>query len=172
MELAQDLEMDAFWNHEEIAASNDHWNHMTWAVMGNSVWSEWKDIFSRPFDLKTRTALLDNMVRLSVRGRLKEFVFVGITEQYDESCRRLCLAMNWPSFSDIHHIHGVKQLSHEHPDFLKSHQSLKPTPNAIKVLKRLTELDQIVYEEALTLFQISNNEFQSVVEEVQNENSI
>jgi hypothetical protein len=161
MELAHALEMDVFWNHEEIAHSTDHWNHMTWAVMGHSLWSEWKDVFSRSLSLKTRTALLENMVRLAIRRRLKKFVFVGVNEKYDESCRRLCVLMNWPCFSSFSHIHGVKQLSNTHPDFVKNHRLLKPSSNAIKVMRSLIELDLILYEEALFLFNQSNNVIQS-----------
>jgi hypothetical protein len=152
MVLANKLPMKHFFNHEEIINSTDQWNHMTWSVMGNTLWSEWKTFFQLTKNANSKKIFLEKIVRPAIQLRLTEFKFVGLTEKYEESCTRLCKLMNWPNFHEIKNNHGVEKLSFEHPDFNKQHISDFPCIEAKNAMNDLVDFDLILYEEARNIF--------------------
>jgi hypothetical protein len=148
MKLAQELSIDTYYASRDVASSPSTWNHMTWCVMGDRKWREWRRLLAG-IRGERRTRVIESL-RSPIRERLREFCFVGLQEDFTRSCRELFRIMGRPC-PEERADHSVEQLS-ELSSYIR--KSAKPvlTPRAIEVMSELVELDAILYEEAKTLY--------------------
>ena len=147
MKLAQELDIETYYASRGVAGSPSTWNHMTWCLMGERQWREWRRLLAGIRGEK-RTRVIESL-RVAISERLREFCFVGLQEDFTRSCRELFRIMG-RSCPEERSDHSVEQLS-EATSYIKKSARPVLTPRAIEVMSELVELDAILYEEAKTL---------------------
>jgi hypothetical protein len=148
MKLAQELSIETYYASRDVARSPSTWNHMTWCVMGNRQWHQWRRLLEG-FRGERRTRAIESL-RAPIRERLREFCFVGLQEKFAQSCRELFRAMG-RTCPEVRKDHSVEQLAAT-TSYIKGGTRPVLTPRAVEVMADLVELDTILYEEAKTLF--------------------
>ena len=89
-------------------------------------------------------------IRGAIRKRLKEFLFVGLQEDFERSCVFMFHLMGHHNVA-LRSDHSVDALSAEFSYFRKVEKPAM-TPAIEAVLEKLVELDDIIYEEAKVLY--------------------
>jgi len=148
MKLAQELDIETYYASRGVARSPSTWNHMTWCVVGDRQWHQWRRLLAGVRG-ERRVRVIESL-RAPIRERLREFSFVGLQENFTGSCRELFRIMGRPC-PDERADHSVEQLSATSAYIRKSAKPVL-TPRAIEVMSELVELDAILYEEAKTLY--------------------
>ena len=148
MKLAQELDIETYYASRGVARSPSTWNHMTWCVVGDRQWHQWRRLLAGVRG-ERRVRVIESL-RAPIRERLREFSFVGLQENFTGSCRELFRIMGRPC-PDERADHSVEQLSATSSYIRKSAKPVL-TPRAIEVMSELVELDAILYEEAKTLY--------------------
>ena len=148
MKLAQELGIETYYAASDVARSPSTWNHMTWCVMGDRQWRQWRRLLAGVRG-ERRVRVIESL-RAPIRERLREFSFVGLQENFTGSCRELFRIMGRPC-PDERADHSVEQLSATSSYIRKSARPVL-TPRAIEVMADLVELDAMLYEEAKTLY--------------------
>jgi hypothetical protein len=148
MKLANEMDIESFYQCDEIATRRDTWNHMTWCVMGSRQWKQWR-LHLTNSGLEERAWLLERL-RPVIRERLREFCFVGLQEDFSNSCRVLFDILGRPCPA-VRSDHSVEKLSTVHAHIKRV---AKPalTTRVDRVLSELVELDTILYEEAKVVY--------------------
>src|SRR5947207_1247200 len=150
MKLAQELGIETYYAASEVARSRSTWNHMTWCVMGDRQWGQWRRLLAGVRG-ERRVRVIESL-RAPIRERLREFAFVGLQENFTGSCRELFRIMGRPC-PDERADHSVEQLSATSSYIRKSARPVL-TPRAIEVMADLVELDPLLHEEAKTLYEL------------------
>lgn len=148
MKLAQELSIETYYASRDVARSPSTWNHMTWCVMGNRQWREWRRLLEG-IQGERRTRVIESL-RDPIRERLREFCFVGLQEKFTQSCRQLFRTMD-RTCPDVRRDHSVEQLAAT-TSYIKGGARPALTTRAVEVMADLVELDTILYEEARILF--------------------
>jgi hypothetical protein len=148
MKLAQELSIETYYASRDVARSPSTWNHMTWCVMGNRQWHQWRRLLEG-FRGERRARAIESL-RAPIRERLREFCFVGLQEKFTQSCRQLFRAMG-RTCPEVRKDHSVEQLAAT-TSYIKGGTRPVLTPRAVEVMADLVELDTILYEEAKILF--------------------
>jgi hypothetical protein len=153
MELANQLDIMEFLEHPEIHEQTGCWNHMTWVVMGDQTWREWKStlasLTTSP-DGNARASFLKE-AGMAIQKRLSEFLWVGIQEEYDASIRLLFNVLERPHPGEVPTDHSLAGLMAQEPFFKKA----MPVQRISEISPRaaeLMELDLILYKKAKTIF--------------------
>ena len=151
-ELANRLDIVEFLEHPEIHEATGTWNHMTWVVMGDRIWKEWKDRFAelaaKPNEIE-RTRLIMEASK-AIWKRLSEFLWVGIQEEFDASIRLLCDHLGLPYFEELPVDHSLTKLMATDPHFKRS-MTRQTISDVSPRMYELMELDAILYKYAKTL---------------------
>jgi len=87
--LADSLSVGDLCLHPAIQESRLSWNHMTWAVMGESLWTQWRMALWGKQDSKERIQYLETEVRPKMQRRLESFYFIGEQETFDDTMNSL-----------------------------------------------------------------------------------
>jgi len=153
MQLANELNLERFFEHYLGVNDPDLLNHMTWAVMGQVKWVEWTTLLNQKMSPKQRVTILTRTIRPAIRERLKEFAWVGLQEDFDNSLINLCRVLDWPPFNSVRADHSLNKLTKEHPDFKKEISKEPVSLEAETILNQFIELDMILYEEAKLLYE-------------------
>lgn len=152
MKYANELTFESFLEIDEIKFSPDMWNHMTWAIMGQRQWKAWQTMLSKSSD---EAGLADNILksaRPAIRGRLREFIFVGLQEDFDRAVRILFQILQRPRPENIRANHSLELLAQTDPHFKRNVVKQPMTPRLDSALDGLVQLDNIVYEEAREMY--------------------
>lgn len=91
------------------------------------------------------TALSGGELLDEAKERLDSFLFVGITEEFDESIKRLCNSIGWPHWERSHPL-----LLNVTPE--NSVKKADLSEKTIKLIEELTELDQNLYDYRSKIF--------------------
>jgi len=148
MEHANRLDPAAFFNLDEVTKRFDVWNHMTWCVMGNRLWRQWRAGLDGTSG-KARRQLLDSYA-IAIRARLLEFAFVGLTEDFSRSCELLFERMGRPKPED-RFDHSLDALKRKH-QYFKDIPTMALTDEIKAAMSPVTELDEILYAEARQIY--------------------
>ena len=148
MELANRLTVREFFSRDEIFSSSGFWNHQTWCVMGQRCWNGYRQLFAS-HDRSADRGLLDDIAG-DIRLRLREFLFVGLQEDFERSCERLFIALDMP-MPAVRADHSVRQLASASNNF-KIVENAPVTPEDDSVIARYTQVDDILYAEATALY--------------------
>jgi hypothetical protein len=148
MKRAQELSIEAYYASSDVGRWPSTWNHMTWSVMGERQWRQWRRLLAGVRGEK-RARVIESL-RAPIRERLQEFCFVGLQENFAASCRELFCIMGRPC-PEERADHSVEQLSTTSAYIRKTDRPVL-TPRALEVMADLVELDAILYEEAKTLY--------------------
>jgi hypothetical protein len=149
MKLAQELPIEAYYGIGNFARSPSTCNHMTWCVMGDRQWRQWRRLLAGVRG-ERRVRVIESL-RAPMRERLREFAFVGLQEDFTASCRELFRIMDRPC-PEERADHSVEKLAAAN-SYIKNSARPELTPRAIEVMSELTELDAVLYEEARALYE-------------------
>jgi hypothetical protein len=148
MQLANDLDVESFYRSPVIASRPDTWNHMSWCIMGNRQWREWRLLLEAKRG-RDRAEVVEGM-RPSIRARLRELRFIGLQEDFAHSCRSLFTVLGRPC-PEQRADHSVEQLAAILP-FIKKVRQPAMTAGVSQAMEPLVEVDSILYEEAQALY--------------------
>lgn len=87
--LADTLKVKEFLTHKSTRESRLTWNHMTWAVMGNSIWKQWRGSLDKCTDTHEKQHIINTQIKPAIRRRLGQLYFIGEQETFDESTNTL-----------------------------------------------------------------------------------
>ena len=150
MKFANERQPEQFFAISELRSCTDLWNHMTWAIMGDRQWNEWQSTLSQEGGCSAE--IIESTIRPAIRKRLREFLFVGLQEDYDRSVRMLFERLGWEQPTEIPKVHSLELLTKTDPDFKKRVEKQPMTPHLDALLDQYVQLDNIVYEEARHLY--------------------
>ena len=153
LELANQLNILEFLEHPQIHDSNMWWNHMTWVVMGDQTWTEWKKtlaVLATSTDLNARVTFL-KMVSKAISNRLSEFFWVGIQEDYYASVELFFEKIKRPLPEEITAENVLTNRIGKDPGF-KSTMQLQNISEITPRVFELIELDLILYKKAKAMF--------------------
>ncbi len=148
MRLANDLDLETFYRSDEIVYRCDTWNHMTWCIMGDRQWEQWRSLLANTA-AQDRARVVESL-RAPIRERLHEFCFVGLQEDFAASCRVLFRILG-RACPEERADHSVETLSAIHSHFRRLAKPAITAP-ADQAMAALIELDTLVYEEASSLY--------------------
>jgi hypothetical protein len=150
--LANELPMADFFARAEIDQDWGVWNHMTWAIMGERQWREWRRLLRNAGgDAKAESDVLSGTIRPAIRQRLGEFSFIGIQEDFDRSILLLFRTLNRTPPA-VRVDHSLEDIMGTTEGFKRDMRRQPVTAATDAVVERLVNLDNIVYSEAKTLY--------------------
>jgi phenylpyruvate tautomerase PptA (4-oxalocrotonate tautomerase family) len=88
-ELADTLSVEELILHPKMKESRLSWNHMTWAVMGETLWNQWRTELQGILDGQARIHYLEREVQPIMKNRLAGIYFIGEQETFEESMNSL-----------------------------------------------------------------------------------
>jgi len=147
-EIANRLDAAEFFRSVMAPARSDLWNHLTWCVMGQRKWNDYRQLLSG-IDEPTVARRLED-IRVEIRKRLEEFAFIGLQEDYPFSCQRLFQQIG-ARVPHVRHDHSVESLS-ANAQYFKYVPRRPLTSQLEETLAQLTRLDAIVYREGCDLY--------------------
>jgi hypothetical protein len=150
MKVANERQPEQFFAIGELRSSKDLWNHMTWAIMGARQWNEWQSTLSQEGGRSAE--IIESTIRPAIRKRLREFLFVGLQEDYDRSVKMLFERLGWEPPAAIPIVHSLELLTKTDPHFKKRVEKQPMTPHLDALLDQYVQLDNVVYEEARHLY--------------------
>lgn len=152
MKLANEHNIEAFFELDQIKSSSGFRDHMTWAVMGDRLWRQWQTLLMETPDSGRKRELMETVIRPAIRARLREFAFVGLQEDFDRSVDILCRILGWPPFALVRKDNSLEKNIQENPHFKNRVEKQPLTPQVEALLAQLVQLDTILYEEAKALY--------------------
>ncbi|MGA2227357.1 MAG: sulfotransferase family 2 domain-containing protein, partial [Syntrophobacteraceae bacterium] len=152
MELANRLLIEEFFENPEIRKDYGFWNNMCWAVMGQLQWREWMSLLTTEKDETAVADILDSAIRPAIIERLKEFMFIGLQEDFDRSVQALFRIIEKQPPAKVRADHSLEKLMLTEPDFKRKMEKQPVTLRVNTALDGLIQLDNIVYEEAQKLY--------------------
>ena len=151
MQLANELDAPSFFEHSLVKEDHSTWNHMTWAVMGHCTWKAWCSRLAQAVSPQEQSDFIEEVVRPSVCRRLKEFVYIGLQEDYKNSVDTLFKILRVPAVPEIREDHSLELLMRSEPNFKRSVERQPMTERLDAALNELVHLDKVLYEEAVRL---------------------
>ena len=152
MELANRLLIEEFFENPEIRKDYGFWNNMCWAVMGQLQWREWMSLLTTEKDETAVADILDSAIRPAIIERLKEFMFIGLQEDFDRSIQALFRLIEKQPPAKVRADHSIEKLMLTEPGFKRKMEKQPVTLRVNTALDGLIQLDNIVYEEAQKLY--------------------
>lgn len=147
MKLANELLLEDFFARRDIGERTGIWNHMTWAIMGQRQWAEWRVALTAATG-QAAADFIETTARPAIRARLREFAFVGLQGDYDRSVEMLCDVLGWPRFKQVRAEHSLEALTQSHPNFKRNVEQQPRTAQLDSLLDHFVQLDNVVYAEA------------------------
>src|SRR5438105_136709 len=148
-QLANELSLVAFLQDPRISTRPEVWNHMTWALMGERQWSEWRHrLAADPADERVLRE-----ARALIAGRLRGMLFVGLQERFAESVELLFHALGRSKPSELPQLNSLGDRMVSDPHFKKALPAEGVGVEAERVLERVLQLDLALYDEAHKLFE-------------------
>ncbi|HLQ12671.1 MAG TPA: sulfotransferase family 2 domain-containing protein [Steroidobacteraceae bacterium] len=142
--IANALPLGEFVRDRRVTKMPEVWNHMTWAIMGERMWSRWQAELA---EAPNRAASLASM-RDAIRGRLQELAFVGLQEDFDKSLDVLFRILRKQRPVIGGRFNSLESRMLTDPHFKKHIAREEVTEECADDLERLLELDTMLYEEA------------------------
>ena len=146
--LANKYMIHEFFEIKELINQSGFWNHMTWAIMGNETWLQWKTEMSNSEEAEWN--VISESKREIINQRIREFFFIGTQKNFDESCKMLFLKLGRFYSNDIRRDHSIEKIITMDP-----HVKLIERQNADNelnlILEKFTKLDNIIYQEHLKI---------------------
>jgi hypothetical protein len=150
MEIARKHTLAEFLRETYIKDSSHVWNHITWCIMGRKKWSEWKILMGEtPFQQRQ---IILNQFQNEIKLRLKDFIFIGFQDKFEESVKNIFELLGKPQPA-IRHDHSLEQLS-KRISSIKLINKIIPNKEEIYEIKKMTQLDNIVYSESKKIYNI------------------
>jgi len=149
MDVAGKFSFVEFLDFFEKNCNSDVWNHMTWAVMGDVFWRGCTEAVMAGEHRKS--GWLENF-RDDAKARLREFGFIGLTEDYSNGLARLSMILGERNLA-FRHDHSFETVKNSGGDF---------RPNTSRDVKNYSSLglgdrtpiflDKILYQEATEIY--------------------
>ena len=146
--LANALPLEEFLMDPRVRAWPQVWNHMTWALMGERKWTEWRLALLR----RPRDSQVLRQARMAIIKRLRELTFVGLQECFEESVELLFQVLGRPKPAFTPKLNALGDRMNTDPNFRKDLQMLPTGERVEAALEPLLELDTFLYEEAKKWF--------------------
>jgi len=146
--LANKYMIHEFFENKELINQSGFWNHMTWAIMGNETWLQWKSEMSNSEEAEWN--VISESKREIINQRIREFFFIGTQENFDECCKTLFLKLGRSYSNDIRRDHSIEKIAAIDPHFkLIERQIYDDRLDCI--LDKYTTLDKIIHEESINI---------------------
>jgi hypothetical protein len=145
-ELADTLSAEELCMNPDVKESRLSWNHMTWAVMGQTIWNQWRIELQRLQDADERRQYIEREVRPRMNRRLQNFYFIGEQETFDQSMNTLLtkLGLHPKKIFTRHNDTMANQTIKE--GFKKDFKKINFSESTLeKVSASLLELDFLLY---------------------------
>lgn len=152
MEIANTKMMEEFFEDERIRKNPSVWNHMAQMIMGQRLYREWRTALTSRKGFEASRHLMEETIRPAIIRRLKEFLFVGIQEDFTSSVRMLFSILEKKPPPMVRKDHTLDLLMNSDCNFKKQMDRQPLTPRVDAALDGLVELDNIVYEESVSLY--------------------
>ena len=147
-EIADRLDATDFFRSVITLGASDFWNHLTWCVMGRRKWNAYRSQLQGLEGDSLNRAL--SGIRQEIRGRLREFTFIGLQEDFPFSCQRL-FELIGARLPHLRHDHSVAMLAANTGHFRDVER--RPLTAPLRdALEPLVMLDEIVYQEGGDLY--------------------
>lgn len=161
MQRAADLDMEAFFKHEVVRKSTAVFNHMTYCLLGRRQWLSWRSLLSDARGPERRNAF--RSISAQVKQHLNRLAFIGLKEQFDQSCDLLFQRLNRPR-PPTRHDHSLHALATKDPNIILVPDSAIPT-DFPEIIRPLIEIDAVIYREAQRQFtEVSGPSFREQVD--------
>lgn len=141
-----------FFQEQQHLYSPATWNHMTWAIMGARQWQAWRQILRTAKTKDEANELISTTMAPAIRRRIQDFACIGLLEHYDASVTRLFRFLGKEPPKKIRTDHSLEKLTKTNPHFKKNMAKQPITTELDTLLDSLTQLDTIVYQEAVQIF--------------------
>jgi len=159
VELANTLPIEAYFEDDQVRVSGSFWNAMTWAIMGRRQWREWRLLLQSESDAIRAAEAIQNEMRPKIIERLKEFLFIGIQDDFEKSIEILFRKLKLPPPTETKDDNKLEKLLEARPGFKRSMEKQPMTPKLDALLDGYVQLDNIVYEESKKLYQLCLAEY-------------
>jgi len=150
--LANQLDIEDFFEAPQMHRNPGFHDHMCWAIMGHSQWKKWMKIQEEMKDAEAFAGIVEKAIRPEIERRLREFIFIGLREDFDRSVELLFRTMGREIPLEIREDHSLELLM-TRPDFKKSMEKQAVTPRLDAAIELLIQLDQVVYEEGKKIYE-------------------
>ena len=150
MQLANDLLIEAFFENTEVSRWHGVWNHMTWVLLGDRLWRQWREELATMAPERADDHIAHN-IKPKIQARLREFAFIGLQEDFERSVSTMFRILDVPE-PVVTKDHSLDELMQTEPSFKHDLQRQAVTPRAEAAIVKLSQLDRIVYEEAAALY--------------------
>jgi hypothetical protein len=147
---ANENDITEFFSNPYFIEKFNLWNEMTFFIMGFSIWNSWKSIYMNMSEDELES-FLEREVRPTVSKRLKEFIFVGIQEDFERSTQILfsILEKPWPGIAKS----NVTETNLEKFGFRKDFVREEITKEAQGLMENITRIDKIIYQEGKKIYE-------------------
>ncbi len=125
--------------------------NMTYMVMGTRVWKEWRERLSSITTEEERKEFINKIARPAIASRLNEFLFVGIQEDFENSVKMLFKKLGKPC-PPIKRENVLSEIVGKNYGMLPVKKETL-TPQIEAQIDKLIELDKVVYEEGLKVYE-------------------
>lgn len=150
MQLANELPIEQFFEGAEVSRWHGVWNHMTWVLLGDRLWRQWREELATMAPERADDHIAHN-IKPKIQARLREFAFIGLQEDFERSVSTMFRILNVPE-PVVTKDHSLDELMQTEPNFKHDLQRQAVTPRAAAAIAKLSQLDRIVYEEAAALY--------------------
>ena len=146
---ANELALLPFLQDRRVNSRPEVWNHMTWALMGERKWREWRELLRSG----QQTEQVLDEARTAIAKRLGELSFVGLQEDFDRSVDLLFAALGKSRPKVVPTLNNLSDRMNNDPHFKKEMKTQETGPSVEAALDQLLQLDAILYDEAKRLFE-------------------
>ena len=146
---ANELALLPFLQDRRVISRPEVWNHMTWALMGERKWREWRELLRSG----QQTEQVLDEARTAIAKRLRELSFVGLQEDFDRSVDLLFAALGKSRPKVVPTLNNLSDRMNNDPHFKKEMKTQETGPSVEAALDQLLQLDAILYDEAKRLFE-------------------
>ncbi len=152
-ELANQLDIEEFFECPEIRGDVVFEDHMCMAIMGRSQWRKWLSMLAETRDAKAYADMIETIIRPEIVKRLQEFVFIGLQEDFEASIQLLFrTVLKAPPPSKVRADHSLALLMSKNTNFKKSMKKQPMTPRLDSAMEFFYKLDKVVYEEGRKIY--------------------
>ncbi|MFN3813469.1 MAG: sulfotransferase family 2 domain-containing protein [Aquificaceae bacterium] len=130
--------------------------NMTYMVMGTRVWKEWRERLSSITTEEEKKEFIDKVARPAIASRLNEFFFVGIQEDFENSVKMLFKKLG-KSCPPIKRENILSEIVEKNYGMLPVKKETL-TPQIEAQIDKLIELDKIIYQEGIKVYERSKEE--------------
>jgi hypothetical protein len=144
MELANEYKIKDFFQLEEIKTWPAIWNHMTYALLGKSIWNEWLIQASSP-DAESSDRWLTTEIKKKIQERLYDYRWIGLLENIEKDAPFILKQMGIETALNIKHEHSLAKITSSISNTRKDYSPQYLNDGDLHLLNAFVGIDEIIY---------------------------